>query len=89
MTGQPTMAISSVAYDLQNDGGSWSCGTNPSFTHNVDASFTVVTDETSSCTGSGAYEGLSAILAIDWSQHGLQTVPFTGVIFPGELPASP
>jgi hypothetical protein len=42
--------------------------------------------ETVTLTGSGAYEGLSAVLNLDWTTY---PVPITGMIIPGELPPSP
>ena len=37
-------------------------------------------------TGEGAYAGLTAYLNLDWAQIGR---PFTGIIFPGEMPEPP
>jgi hypothetical protein len=42
--------------------------------------------ETMILTGEGAYAGLTAYLLLDWGTIGR---PFTGIIFPGEMPEPP
>jgi hypothetical protein len=44
------------------------------------------TAETMILTGEGAYAGLTVYLLLDWGTPGR---PFTGIIFPGEMPEPP
>jgi len=70
-------------YEIVNDDGSW-VGGYASAGQGADPSLGML--ETVILTGSGAYEGLSAILNLDWTTY---PVPVEGMIIPGELPPSP
>ncbi len=46
-------------------------------------------DETLTCVGDGAYDGLTAILFLDWTNTPRSPVPLAGLIFSGEAPPLP
>jgi TolB protein len=85
--GNAPMDISAGWLDVQNADGSWHCTWDASFVVNTEQPIPGAT-VTFSCVGAGAYEGLSAILALDAaSTTGVPT--YTGVIFPGDVPPVP
>ncbi len=70
-----------ATYRIVNDGGSWLCTTAQT---RMPQEGDPATLTTATFQGEGGYEGLSAMLVIDWS-----TAPFTfgGLIVPGDIPA--
>lgn len=83
VAGDDAIVISSGMYDLTNDNGGWLCR-NTSIARGASSMGSEA--ETSVCVGSGAYEGLSAMLVLDWATSPVQ---ITGAIFTGELPPRP
>jgi len=71
------------AYEIANDEGTW-VGSYTSTGQGADDSLGML--ETVTLTGSGAYEGLSAVLNLDWTTY---PVPVEGMIILGEIPPSP
>jgi hypothetical protein len=80
------VAILTVQYQIVNDEGSWS-GTSPGVGFNgADVAAEEEVDfQTALLTGEGAYDGLSAILLVDFAQRD-GGGDIKGVIYPGELP---
>jgi hypothetical protein len=70
-------------YEIVNDEGTW-VGGYTSTGQGADDSLGML--ETVTLTGSGAYEGLCAVLNLDWTTY---PVPVEGMIIAGELPPSP
>ena len=79
--------IEAANWTLTNADGSW-IGTNTALIiHGAEeGDDDVLSMETVTLTGQGAYEGLTAHLYLDWSQD---PVSFHGAIFPGEMVAFP
>ena len=77
--------VSSGTYDVRNDGGTWLCHRaifyRPGWSPDDDDNDQMVT-----CVGNGGYEGLTAILIIDWTA---EPVSINGLIFAGEVPPNP
>jgi len=63
--------------EIRSDDGAW-VGTGTEYSSDK--------GETMILTGEGAYAGLTAYLNLDWGTPGR---PFTGIIFPGEMPEPP
>lgn len=64
--------------EIRDDVGAW-VGASTEYVANGDL-------ETMMLTGDRAYAGLTAYLVVDWGQPDR---PFTGIIFPGEMPEPP
>ena len=81
-----TVSVRSGAYDVQNEAGGWRCTFADDLAHGSGLFAASVNAETVTCAGSGSYEGLTAILAIDTT-----TTPFPviGIIMAGEAPPIP
>ena len=80
------VVIGSERYELQNDVGNWVCHSNVVLAPFMGDLFSPSGIETSVRVGAGGYEGLSAILALDWTSD---PVSITGAICPGEPPPAP
>jgi hypothetical protein len=72
------MGVGASRAEIRSDEGAW-VGTATEY-------FTPTGLETMILTGEGAYAGLTAYLNLDWATIGR---PFTGIIFPGEMPEPP
>lgn len=84
-----TRGVVSVAvgtYEIANDGGSWICRYGDALQDGSGIYSTPINDETLTCAGQGGYEGLTAILAGDWSAPPITT---QGLILSGPLPPTP
>jgi hypothetical protein len=75
-----TFTVGSGTYRLVNEAGSWE---GPNVFLNEGSSGTATVSDTGVLVGSGAYEGLSAFLVLDFKQNPVSVV---GAIFPGEMP---
>jgi hypothetical protein len=86
-TDEGPISVGVDALYLRNDDGGWSCshgyvakgstpGTEP------------LTKSTFTCIGEGGYEGLTAVLVSE-QVAGAYSGGFTGLIFPGDVPAVP
>ena len=87
-----SLVVESGTMQLTNDTGSWSCRQTSLFPSGDMGS----DSEMNICVGSDGYEGLSAILVLDWTTCQPQwsctsssPVQVKGAIFPGGLPPSP
>lgn len=79
-SGEPSAVGEPVTYHIHNAEGLWTCtGTHPSGPVEGRESAHIVVLE-----GSGAYDGLTAYLKVDWSTD---PANFTGIIFPGPAPS--
>jgi hypothetical protein len=76
----PTFSVGAGTYRIENETGSWE---GPNIFLWEGSVPTDVTSDTGLFVGSGAYEGLSAFLAFDFSQTPASVVE---VIVPGDLP---
>jgi hypothetical protein len=83
--------ISVVAgtYELQNESGGWLCHYRDDLANGMGRYAVLATDQTVTCVGDDAYDGLTAILSLDWSNSPPSDVPLAGLIFPGEAPPLP
>jgi hypothetical protein len=82
-----TISLRSGTYQVTNDGGSWSCQYAGNLAHGSGLFFDPDIDESVMCHGEGGYEGLTAIMALDWSDFAKVTI--TGLIIPGDVPPVP
>jgi hypothetical protein len=82
------ITVNAGTYDVRNDGGGWLCHYADALGHGMGGvtGGTSDNDETVTCLGSGGYEGLTAIIANDWTTD---PVSLKGLIFPGEAPPIP
>jgi hypothetical protein len=63
--GQAT--VNRATTEVSNDGGAWRCDSDPVFTHGPTMFGEQLNPPSSLCRGSGAYEGLAAIVVVDSS----------------------
>jgi hypothetical protein len=80
-------SVTASAWDIRGDAGGWAC----SHTNGLDEGRGLFTtsiqgSDRLTCSGSGANEGLGAILVADWSGN---PKTFEGLIFPGGIPPAP
>ena len=73
-------------YEVRNGSGGWSCR-HSGVAQGAGLQTKPESGETLVCVGDGGYDGLAAVLELDWTSR--QPVTFQGVIFPGSLPSSP
>ena len=81
-------SVASVTYRIDNNAGSW-LGTGNAYRAGVveePRDWTPVTADMALFRGTGAYEGLSALMFMDFVGSGYQ---FHGMVFPGEFPEMP
>jgi hypothetical protein len=71
------IGVGASRVEIRSDDGAW-VGTGMEYSSG--------TGEMMTLTGDGAYAGLTALLTVDWGTPGR---PFTGIIFPGEMPEPP
>jgi hypothetical protein len=80
-----SISVATVAYYLRNEAGGWACRTNLlSQVSGVNVQHEAA--ETLMCVGDGEYDGLSAILVLDFATS---PATFVGLIFPGDAPPLP
>ena len=72
-------------YEVRNGSGGWSCR-HSGVAQGAGLQVKPASGETLVCVGDGGYDGLAAVLELDWTSR---PVTFQGVIFPGSLPSSP
>jgi hypothetical protein len=59
--------VNDATTEIWNDAGAWSCSSLPYFTRGIDVFTVQVNPVSSACIGSGAYQGLAAIVGVDSS----------------------
>lgn len=74
-------------YEVVNAEGSWQCEFAHNLAHGSGLFFDPVHAESVTCVGAGGYEGLTAIVTIDWSDF--QNVTLAALIVPGDPPPVP
>lgn len=74
-------------YDVINDQGSWHCEFAHNLAHGSGLFFDPDHSESVTCVGAGDYEGLTAIVTLDWSDF--QNVTLVALIVPGDPPPLP
>jgi len=84
-----TVSVRAGRYDVRNESGGWLCRFSDGLFHGGGPYAKADNDEILTCAGHGDYEGLTAILALDWSASPPSDVPLAGLIFPGEVPPLP
>lgn len=82
------ISLSAGTYDVRSESGGWLCHYTDGVAHGSGEASTLDSEQTLTCAGDGANEGLSAMLILDWSK-GLPSVPLSGLIFTGEAPPLP
>ncbi|MGD8684563.1 MAG: hypothetical protein PVG27_11480 [Chloroflexota bacterium] len=87
--GEAIISVSAGTYELQNESGSWLCHHRDGLSYGMGRYATGANEETVTCAGDGAYDGLTAIVFLDWSNSPPSSVPLAGLIFPGEAPPLP
>lgn len=80
------IAVGVDAPFLTNDDGGWACATTY-VARGATPDSQVLADTTFTCTGSGGYEGLTAVMASVMAEDYTET--FQGLILEGTLPAVP
>jgi hypothetical protein len=80
-----SISVTTVAYYLRNEAGGWACHSN-ALAHGYGSNAAYETGETAMCVGDGEYDGLSAILVVDFATS---PATFVGLIFPGDAPPLP
>ena len=83
---EATVSVSAGTLDLRNDAGGWLCDYADQLFDGTGRRASPINENTLSCVGNGDYDGLTAILAIDWDKRPMQVY---GFIFPGEAPPLP
>jgi len=83
------ISVSAGTYELRNESGGWLCHYRDDLAYGMGRYATGATEQTVTCVGDGAYDGLTAILFLDWSDSPPSSVPLAGLIFPGEAPPLP
>ena len=83
---EATVSVSAGTPDLRNDAGGWGCDYADQLFDGTGRRASPINENTLSCVGNGDYDGLTAILAIDWDKRPMQVY---GFIFPGEAPPLP
>ena len=83
------ISVMAGTYELRNESGDWLCHYRDGLAYGMGRYATDAHDETVTCVGDGAYDGLTAILSLDWSKLTTSSVPLAGLIFPGEAPPLP
>ena len=81
-----SISVAAGHYDLHNEAGSWRCGYVADLSHGSGLLTSPDADQVNTCTGSGGYEGLGAVLLLDWTTS---PVSVKGLIFPGVVPPGP
>ena len=84
-----TVSVRAGIYDVQNESGGWLCRHPDGLTHGSGPYAATDNEQTVTCAGDGAYDGLTAILFLDWSNSPPSSVPLDGLIFSGEPPPLP
>ena len=80
------ISVRAGTYDVRNDAGGWLCHHN-GVAQGIGIYAFPDLGETLTCLGDGDYEGLSAVLELDWSST--SPVKIQGLIFAGEVPPFP
>ena len=83
------ISVSAGTYELRNESGGWLCHYRDDLATGMGRYAVLATDQTVTCDGDDAYDGLTAILSLDWSNSPPSSVPLAGLIFPGEAPPLP
>ena len=83
------ISVTAGTYELQNESGGWLCHYRDGLAYGMGRWATGANEETVTCAGDGAYDGLTAIVFLDWSNSPPSSVPLAGLIFPGEAPPLP
>ena len=83
------ISVRAGTYELQNESGGWLCHYRDGLAYGMGRYATGANEETVTCAGDGAYDGLTAIVFLDWSNSPPSSVPLAGLIFPGEAPPLP
>ena len=78
------IGVGASRVEIRRDDGAW-VGTGMGYSSGTGEAI-ILPGETMILTGDGAYAGLTALLTVDWGTPGR---PFTGIIFPGEMPEPP
>ncbi|MEZ4596157.1 MAG: hypothetical protein R3C32_04510 [Chloroflexota bacterium] len=81
------VSLRRAIYELANQDGGWRCDAAYHVAHGSGLFFDPDHPESVTCVGTGGYEGLTAIVAVDWSDF--QNVTIAGLIVPGEPPPPP
>mgnify|MGYP001813099275 CR=1 FL=1 len=82
-----SISVTTMAWDIRGETGGWSCNYpvglergSGLYTTNIQGTDRIL------CTGSGANDGLTAVLIADW---GAAPKSFEGLVFAGEVPPMP
>lgn len=81
------VSLRRATYEVVNDGGAWRCEAAPHLAHGSGLFFDPDHPESVTCVGSGGNLGLTAIVAIDWSDF--EHVTISALIVPGDPPPLP
>lgn len=80
-------SVTNALYDIQNGAGGWACRNNGGLDRGSGlVTYPVGDTDRLACTGYGDNEGLSAILAVQWSAS---AGSFEGLIFDRQMPPPP
>ena len=80
------VSVSAGTLDLRNEAGGWLCDYADQLFDGMGRRAPTINENTVTCVGNGDYDGLTAILALDWSKRPMLVY---GFIFPGEAPPLP
>lgn len=83
---EAVVSVSAGTLDLRNDAGGWLCVHADQLYDGMGRFASPINEQTVTCIGNREYDGLTAILALDWSSR---PVPVSGLIFAGEAPPLP
>lgn len=83
------VSVVAGTYELRNESGGWLCHHRDGLSFGMGRYATGANEETVTCIGDSAYDGLTAIVSLDWSNSPPSSVPLAGLIFPGEAPPLP
>jgi hypothetical protein len=89
VTDQAIYSVRAGTYEVHNESGTWLCHYRDGLSYGMGRYAVGANDETLTCTGDDAYEGLTAILFLDWTDSPPNDVPLAGLIFSGEPPPLP
>ncbi len=86
------ISVQAGTYAVENESGGWLCSNPAELATGMGRYAELVTTESLTCIGGGEYDGLTALLILDWSVFDPGAgvpVPLTGLIFPGDPPPLP